>query len=83
MSFEMLGRISPAAMQCLCEAIHALFPQPGHQCAACFANIYRQVSVGHCRYLSRMRTAAAGVEAARRGSAWIRGDPEASNDILH
>jgi hypothetical protein len=60
-------------MQFPCEATHAAFPQPGHQHAACFANVYRQLAVVHRRYLSRMLTAAAGFHTARMGSGWIRG----------
>jgi hypothetical protein len=67
-SFATLGRFSPGAMQFLCEATHAAFPQPGHQRAVCFANVYRQLSVVQCRYLSRMLTAAAGLHTTRTGS---------------
>jgi hypothetical protein len=70
-------------MQFLSEATHAAFPQPGHQRATCFANIYRQLSVVQCRYLSRMLTAAAGLHTARTGSGWIRGAPQATPEILH
>jgi hypothetical protein len=44
-SFETLAWFSPGAMQFLCEATHAAFPQPGHQPAVCFANVYHQLSV--------------------------------------
>jgi hypothetical protein len=50
---------------------HAAFPQPGHERAACFANVYRQLSVVQSRYLSRMLTAAAGLHTAQTGSGWI------------
>jgi hypothetical protein len=82
-SVETLGRFSPGAMQFLCEANHAAFPQPGQQRAACFANVYRQLSVVQCRYQSRMLTAAAGLHIARTGSGWIRGAPQATPEILH
>jgi hypothetical protein len=82
-SFETLGRFSPGAMQFLSGATHAAFLQPGHQSAACFANIYRQLSVVQCRYLFRMLTAAAGLHTARTGSGWIRGAPQATPEILH
>jgi hypothetical protein len=82
-SFETLGRFSPGTMQFLCKATHAAFPQPSHQRAACFANIYRQLSVVQCRYLSRMLTAAVGLHTARTGSGWIRGAPQAIPEILH
>jgi hypothetical protein len=72
-SFETLGQFSPGAMQFLCKATHAAFPQPGHQRAVCFANVYRQLSMVQCHYLSRMLTAAAGLHKAHRGSGWIRG----------
>jgi hypothetical protein len=42
-SFETLGPFSPGAMRFLCEATHAAFPQPGHQRAVCFTNLYRQL----------------------------------------
>jgi hypothetical protein len=64
-------------------ATHAAFPQPGHQRAACFANVYRQLSVVQSRYLSRMLTAAAGLHTARTGSGWIRGAPQATPEIPH
>jgi hypothetical protein len=83
LSFETLGRFSPGTMQFLSEATHAAFPQPGHQRAACFANVYRQLSVVQCRYLSRMLTAAAGLHSARTGSGWLRGAPQATPEILH
>jgi hypothetical protein len=79
-SFETLGRFSPSAMQFLCEATHAAFPQPGHQRAVCFANVYRQLSVVQCRYLSRMLTAAAGLHTARD---WIPGVPQPSPEVPH
>jgi hypothetical protein len=82
-SFETLGRFSPGAMQFLCEATHAAFPQPGHQRAVFFANEYRQLSVVQCRYLSRMLTAAAGLHTARTGSGWIRGAPLPSPEVTH
>jgi hypothetical protein len=66
--FETLGRLSPGAMQFLCKATHAAFPQPEYQRAACFANVNRQLSVVQCCYLSRMLTAAAGLHTARTGS---------------
>jgi hypothetical protein len=68
-------------MQFLCEATHTALPQPGHQRAACFANIYRQLSVIQCRYLSRMLMAAAGLHTARTGSRWIRGESQATREI--
>jgi hypothetical protein len=77
-----LGRFSPGAMQFLCETIHAAFPQPGHQRADCFANVYRQQSVVQCRYLSRVLTAAAGLHTAQTGSGWICGTPHATPEIL-
>jgi hypothetical protein len=70
-SFEALGRFRPGAMQFLCEATHAAFPQPGHQRDACFANVYHQLPVVQSRYLSRMLTAAAGLHTVRTGSGWI------------
>jgi hypothetical protein len=82
-SFETLGRFSPCAMQFLCEATHASFPQPGHQRDACFANVYRQLSVVQCRCLSRTLTAAAGLHTAHTGSGWIRCAPHATPEILH
>jgi hypothetical protein len=63
-SFEMLGRFSPGAMQFPCETTHAVYPQPGHQRAACFANVYYQLSVVQCRYLSCMLTAVVGLHNA-------------------
>jgi hypothetical protein len=57
-------------MQFLCEAIHTAFPQPGHQRAVCFANVYRQLSVVQCRYLSRVLTAAAGQPPHRTHGLW-------------
>jgi hypothetical protein len=74
-SFETLGQFRPGAMQYLCEAIHAAFPQPGHQRSVCFANVHRQLSVVQCGYLSRMLSAAADLHTARTGSGWIRGTP--------
>jgi hypothetical protein len=72
-SVESLGRfsfkISRSTMQFLYEATHAAFPQPGHQRAACFVNVYRQLSVVQCRYLSRMLIAATGLQTVRSGSA--------------
>jgi hypothetical protein len=82
-SFESLGRFSPGAMQFLCEATHAAFPQTGHQRAVCFANVYRQLSVVQCRYLSRMLTVAAGLHTARTGSGWIRGAALPSPEVPH
>jgi hypothetical protein len=82
-SFEILGRFSSGAMQFLCEATHAAFPHPGHQRDACFANVYRQLSVVKCRYLSRMLTAAAGLHTARTGSGWIRVSPQVSAEVPH
>jgi hypothetical protein len=70
-------------MQYLYEATHAAFPQLGHQRAACFANVYHQLSVMQCRYLSRMLTAAAGLHTARTSSGWIRGAPLPSAEVLH
>jgi hypothetical protein len=52
-----------------------LSPQPGHQRAICFANVYRQLSVVQCCYLCCMLTPAAGLHNARTGSGWIRGTP--------
>jgi hypothetical protein len=70
-------------MQFLCEATHAAFAQHGHQRDACFANVYRQLSVVQSRYLSRMLTAAAGLHTARTGSGWIRGAQPASAEVPH
>jgi hypothetical protein len=70
-------------MQFLCEATHAASPQPGHQRATCFANVYRQLSVLQYRYLSRMLTAAAGLHTTRTGSSWIRGAPQPSPEVPH
>jgi hypothetical protein len=81
--FETLGRFSSGTMQFLSEATHAAFPQPSHQRQACFANVYRQLSVVQCRNLSRMLTAAAGPHTARKSSGWIRGAPQATPEILH
>jgi hypothetical protein len=82
-SFETLGRFGPAAMQFLCEANHAAFPQPGHQRAACFVNVYRKLSLVQCWYLSLMLMAAAGLYTARTGSGWICGSHHATPEILH
>jgi hypothetical protein len=82
-SFETLGRFSPGAMQFICEATHAIFPQPGHQRAVCSANVYRQLSVVQCRYLSRILAAAAGLHTARTGSGWIRGAQLPSPEVPH
>jgi hypothetical protein len=73
----------PDGMQFLCEATHAAFPQPGHQRATCFANVYCQLSVVQCRYLTRMLKAAVGLHTARTGSGWICGVPHATPEILH
>jgi hypothetical protein len=83
LSFEHLRQFSPGTMQILSEATHAVFPQPGHQREASFANVYRQLSVVQCRYLSRMLTAAVGLHTARTGSDWIRGAPQATPELLH
>jgi hypothetical protein len=83
LSFETLGRFSSGAMQFISEATHAAFPHPGHQRAACFTTVYRQLSVVSCRYLSRMLTAAAGLHTASTGSSWIRGASQPSSDALH
>jgi hypothetical protein len=83
LSFETLGRFDPGAMQFICEAVHTAFPHPGHQRDACFANVYRQLSVVSCRYLSRMLTAAAGLHTARTGSSWIQGASQPSSEVLH
>jgi hypothetical protein len=80
-SIKTLGRFSPGAMQFLCRATHAAFPQPLHQRAPCSANVYRQQSVVQCRYLSRMLTAATGFHTAHMGSGWIRGEPQATPKI--
>jgi hypothetical protein len=72
-SLETLGRFCPGAKQFLCEATHAAFPQPGHQRAVCFANVYRQLSVVQCSYLSRMLTSAVGLHTAHTAFGWIRG----------
>jgi hypothetical protein len=82
-SFETLGPFSPGAMQFLSEATHVAFLQPGHQRDACFANVYRQLSVVQSRYLSRMLTAAAGLYTARTSSGWIRGAQQASVEVPH
>jgi hypothetical protein len=68
-------------MHFLCEATHAAFPHPGHQRAACVANVYRQLCVVQCCYLSRILTA--GVHTVRTDSGWIRGAPQASAEVLH
>jgi hypothetical protein len=70
-------------MQLLCEATHAAFPQPGHQRAVRFANVYRQLTVVQNRYLSCMLTAAAGLHTARTGSGWIRGALLPSPEVPH
>jgi hypothetical protein len=58
-SFTTLECFSPAAMHFLWEAIHAAFLYPGPQISACcFNNVYRMPSKVHCRYSSRMMTAA-------------------------
>jgi hypothetical protein len=59
-------------MQFLCETIHAAFPTPRHQRAACFANEYRQLYVVQCRYLTRMLTADAGVHTVRTSSGLLQ-----------
>jgi hypothetical protein len=82
-SFDTLGRSCPGAMQSLCEATHAAFPEPGPQRSACLANVYRQLSVVKCRYLSRLLTASAGRHTARTGSGWIKGAPPPSPEGLH
>jgi hypothetical protein len=46
-------------VQSTCHAIplqsrHTPLPQPRHQCAVCFASLYRQLSVVPCRFLSCM-----------------------------
>jgi hypothetical protein len=82
-SFETLGRFNPGVMQFLCEATHATFPQPRHQRDACFANVYRQLSVVQSRYLSCMLATAAGLHAARMGSRWIRSAQQASAEVPH
>jgi hypothetical protein len=78
-----MERFSPGAMQFLCEATHTAFPQSGHQRDACFANVYRQLSVVQSRYLPRMLTAAAGLHTARTGSGWIRGAQQAAAGVPH
>jgi hypothetical protein len=50
---------------------------------ACFANVYRQLSVVRSRYQSCMLTAAAGLHTARTGSGWIRGAQQASAEVPH
>jgi hypothetical protein len=65
------------AMQFLCEATHLAFPQPGYQRDACFASVYRQLSVVQSRYLSHMLTAAAGLHTASTGFGLIRGAQQA------
>jgi hypothetical protein len=82
-SFETFARFSPGAMQFLCEATHAASPQPGHQRAVCFANVYRQLSIVQCSYLSRILTAAAGLHSARTGSGSMRGAPLHSPEVPH
>ena len=39
----------------------------------CFDNMYKRLSAIHCRYHSRMITAAAGLQTATTGRGWIRG----------
>jgi hypothetical protein len=70
-------------MQLPCEATPAAFPQPGHQHAACFANVYRELSVVQCRYLPHMLTVAAGLHTAHTGSGCICGAPHATPEIVH
>jgi hypothetical protein len=66
--FDILGDFSPGAMQFLCAATHTAFPQPRHHCAACLANLYRQLCVVQCSYLSRLLRAF----TTRTGSSWVR-----------
>jgi hypothetical protein len=82
-SFETLGRFNPGAMQFLCKATDAAFPELGHQRSTCFANVYHQLSVVQCRCLSHMLTVAAGLHTARTGSGWIRDAPQPSPEVLH
>jgi hypothetical protein len=58
----------------ICKASHS-----SHECA----NVFRQLDVMQCRYLSHTLTAAAGLHTARRGSGWIRSALQPSAEVLH
>jgi hypothetical protein len=62
--FTVLTCCFPGLRTMLPNLAHAAIPQPEHQRATCFANVYRQLSVMQCRYQSHMLTAAAGLPTA-------------------